>query len=53
MCLGTVYGNINIHASDKSVRLKLSLDTAILLSVGFCSGQVLENLLNEFVTLHF
>lgn len=23
ICLGTVYGNIDIHASDKSVRLKL------------------------------
>lgn len=22
ICLGTVYGNIDIHASDKSVRLK-------------------------------
>jgi hypothetical protein len=24
ICCGTVYGNIDIHASDKSVRLKCS-----------------------------
>ena len=32
ICLGTVYGNIDIHASDKSVRLKFSFLVVAVLS---------------------
>lgn len=34
ICLGTVYGDTDIHASNKSVRLKLFLSNYSLASVG-------------------
>ena len=55
ICLGTIYGNIDIHALDKSVRLKFSFLVATVLSqVGSHRGQILQNFWYNFPFLiHF
>ena len=50
ICLGTVYGNINIHASDKSVRLKLFVCLFVFSNYSFVSNW-LTQLVGRFYKL--